>query len=117
MKPVRIALAIFFSLLAAFLVTVAVIFLRTDPKKIFSYFSEQIASSVFLQLKAESVKFDILKGIELSNVQVIDVQTSKSNLLATFDRGSILYNPISLLWSRMDILGASVSGFRRPSTT
>lgn len=112
MKPLRIALAIFFSLLLIFIITVAVLFLRTDPKKIFSYFSEQIAASVFLQLKAENVKFDILKGIELSNVQVINVQTSQSNMLATFDQGRILYNPISLLWSKVDILNASVSGIR-----
>lgn len=110
MKPLRIALAIFFSLLLVFLVTAAVIFLRTDPAKIFTMFSEQIAKSVFLQLKAQDVKLDLLKGIELSNVQVIDVQDAKSNTLATFERGTILYNPFSLLWSSIDILKASVSG-------
>lgn len=112
MKPLRIVLAVFFSVLAVSAAVLVILFLRTDPEKVFRMFSEQIEQGVSLRVVAGGVKMDLLKGIELSNVLVIDRTSGKSNMLATFEHGRILYNPFALLWSKVDIISISASGFR-----
>jgi hypothetical protein len=112
MKPFRIALAVFFSLLAVSAAIVVILFLRTDPNKVFHYFSDQIENNLSLRISAGDARLDLLKGIELSNVRIIDTSSGKSNSLATFEQGRILYNPIALLWSKIDILSVSASGIR-----
>lgn len=113
MKVFRIVLVSVIALFLIAAVTAAILFVRTDPGRVLRLLSDQVRDSLALEIRASRARLDILRGIHLDDVEVLDVSTpGRTNRIATFRSGAILYNPFAILLGRIDILGVTASGIR-----
>ncbi len=109
MKIVKWILIISFFFLVIF-VAALIWFYTSNPQKIVEILSKQTRESYALDLKVREAGFNLLKGIEIKDIQIIDASSQSNEILISFREGSIVYNPLALFFKKIEILRISVAG-------
>jgi hypothetical protein len=111
MKWLKRILLFFVLFLFIIIAAAVIVYINYDPQKLLSAFSSQLQKDYSIGLSARTVKLDLLKGIHLWDVKLLDPKKD-NQVLVSFDEGGILYNPILLLNKKIDIIRISVSGIK-----